>query len=110
MFNGLFSLWVAKEMLDEEKLTYSKKAALSVLYITLLLYWIATPIYFAMKMEQKFFPKYMGTAPIIYNRPQIAQYVNALVSPEDYVFIGPFDFEELFYLNTKRQPSRYHWF
>ena len=52
----------------------------------------------------------MGTAPIIYNRPQIAQYVNALVSPEDYVFIGPFDFEELFYLNTKRQPSRYHWF
>ena len=46
MFNGLFSLWVAKEMLDEEKLTYSKKAALSVLYITLLLYWIATPIYF----------------------------------------------------------------
>ena len=110
MFNGLFSLWVVKEMLDEEKLTYSKKAALSVLYITLLLYWIATPVYFAMKMEQKFFPKYMGTAPIIYNRPQIAQYVNALVSPEDYVFIGPFDFEELFYLNTKRQPSRYHWF
>ena len=63
-----------------------------------------------MKMEQKFFPKYMGTAPIIYNRPQVAPYVNAILTPDDYAYIGPFEFEELFYLNTKKQPSKYHWF
>lgn len=110
MFNGLFSLWIAKEMLDDRALAFSKKVGLSALYALLLLYWIATPLYLAMKMEQKFFPKYMGTAPLIYNRPQIAPYVNAIVSPDDYVFIGPFEFEELFYLTTKRQPSKYHWF
>ncbi len=110
MFNGLFSLWIAKEMLDEEKQVFSKKVVLSVLYVMLLLYWIATPLYLVMKMEQKFFPKYMGTAPLIYNRPQIAGYINAITTPDDYVYIGPFEFEELFYLNTKRQPSRYHWF
>ncbi len=110
MFNGLFALWALRELLDEEKTAFSQKAALSALYALLLLYWIATPLYLAMKMEQKFFPKYMGTAPLIYNRPQVATYVNTIVSPDDYVFIGPFEFEELFYLNTKRQPSKYHWF
>ncbi len=109
LFSGLFSLWALKELLDEGKLAYAKKAALTVLYLSLLLYWIATPVYFAMTMEQKFFPKYMGTAPLIYNRPQIAPFVNAIVTPDDYVFIGPFEFEELFYLNAK-QPSKYHWF
>lgn len=110
MFNGLFSLWAMKAMIDEEKQAFSKKAALSVVYVVLLLFWIATPLYLAMKMEQKFFSKYMGTAPLIYNRPQIAGYINAIVTPDDYVYIGPFDFEELFYLKTKRQPSKYHWF
>lgn len=110
MFNGLFALWAMKELLDEEKTAFSQKVVLSAVYALLLLYWIATPLYLAMKMEQKFFPKYMGTAPLIYNRPQIAPYVNAIVSPDDYVFIGPFEFEELFYLTTKRQPSKYHWF
>lgn len=100
MFNGLFSLWVLRD---------EKKPALIALYLVLLLYWIATPLYLGMKMEQKFFPKYMGTAPAIYSRPQIAQYVNAIVTSQDYVFIGPFEFEELFYLNAK-QPSKYHWF
>jgi hypothetical protein len=109
IFNGLFSLWAVKELLDGERQTYAKKAALTVLYFVLLIYWIATPLYFALKMEQKFFPKYMGNAPLIYSRPQIASYVNAIVSPADYVYIGPFEFEELFYLKAK-QPSKYHWF
>lgn len=52
----------------------------------------------------------MGTAPVIYDRPQIANYVNALVSKDEYAYIGPFQFEELLYLKTKRQPSKYHWF
>lgn len=100
MFNGLFSLWALRE---------EKKPAFVALYLVLLLYWIATPLYLGMKMEQKFFPKYMGDAPLIYSRPQIVQYINAIVQPDDYVYIGPFEFEELFYLNAK-QPSKYHWF
>ncbi|MFZ5535493.1 MAG: hypothetical protein ACOY3M_05095 [Patescibacteria group bacterium] len=109
-FNGLFSLWAVRELIDEEHIAFSKKLALGGLYAALLLYWIATPLYFVMKMEQKFFPKYMGTAPLIYSRPQIAHYVNAIVDPSDYVYIGPFEFEELFYLTSKKQPSKYHWF
>lgn len=110
MFNGFFSIWAIKELLDSPTCKYSVKAALSVMYIALIVYWIATPLYFVMKMEQKFFPKYMGNAPLIYSRPQVADYVNAIVSPDEYAYIGPFEFEELFYLHTKKLPSKYHWF
>lgn len=110
MFNGLFALWAVRELLDDKLTSFSARVALSGLFLTLLFYWIATPLHFFMKMEQKFFPKYMGTAPIIYNRPQVAPYVNAILTPDDYAYIGPFEFEELFYLNTKKQPSKYHWF
>lgn len=109
MFNGLFSLWAIKEMLDSATVKISTKVGLSVMYVVLVVYWIATPLYFMMKMEQKFFPKYMGNAPLIYSRPQVAQYVNAIVKTDEYAYIGPFEFEELLYLDTK-QPSKHHWF
>lgn len=109
LFSGLFTLTAVGDMVNDGKLESAKRSALTVLYLVLLIFWIATPLYFAMKMEQKFFPKYMGEAPLIYSRPQIAQYVNAIVSPSDYVYIGPFEFEELYYVNARR-PSKYHWF
>jgi hypothetical protein len=110
MFNGLFSLWAIKELLDNSVVKFSTKVGLTFVYVSLCLYWIATPLYFMMKMEQKFFPKYMGNAPLIYSRPQVANYVNAIVSSDEYAYIGPFEFEELFYLHTKKLPSKYHWF
>lgn len=109
MFNGVFSLWAVKELLDNAAVKISAKIGLSILYVSLVLYWIATPLYFMMKMEQKYFPKYMGNAPLIYSRPQVAEYVNAIVKPDEYAYIGPFEFEELLYLDAK-QPSTYHWF
>lgn len=109
MFNGLFALWESRKILNKDKISYVTRVLLTGLYAVLLVYWIATPVYFGMKMEQKFFPKYMGTAPLIYSRPQVAQYVNAIVPEDEYAYIGPFEFEELLYLNAK-QPSAYHWF
>ncbi len=109
MFNGLFSIAAFGDLINKEKTNVARRSVFSVVYVVLLLYWIATVAFFGMKMEQKYFPKYMGTMPTIYSRPQIAQYVNQIVSPDDYVYIGPFEFEELLYINA-RQPSKYHWF
>lgn len=109
MFSGLFAVSFLRETLNHGKPALAKAAAQTVMYLVLLIMWIATPLFFAMKMEQKFFPKYMGTAPIIYSRPQIARFVNALTERDDYAYIGPFEFEELLYLEAK-MPSKYHWF
>jgi hypothetical protein len=56
----------------------------------------------------KTYQKFMGTAPTIYNRPEIAPAVNLLVNKDEYAWIGPFEFEELYYLSAKF-PSNYHW-
>lgn len=110
MFNGLFTLSALKELVDSKKLKLSATIMASALMGLLLVYWIATPVFFGQRMWQKYFDKYMGKAPLIYDRPQIAGYVNAIVDKGDTAWVGPFAFEELFYLKTTKIPSKYHWF
>lgn len=110
MFNGLFTLSVLKELLDSKKLKVSAAISASALMLLLTIYWIATPVFYAQRMMQKYYDKYMGKAPLIYDRPDVAQYVNAIVDEKDTAWVGPFAFEELFYLKTKQIPSKYHWF
>jgi hypothetical protein len=45
----------------------------------------------------KVYDRYMGKAPLIYYRPSIAPYLNRVISQNDYMWIGPFEFEELYY-------------
>lgn len=110
MFNGLFTLSALKELINGKKLKSAATVAASALMLLLMVYWIFTPIFFAQKMMQKYYDKYMGTAPLIYDRPEVAGYVNAIIDKGDMAWVGPFDFEELFYLKTSKIPSRYHWF
>ena len=48
----------------------------------------------------------MGTQPLIYDRPLVAPVINSVVSQNDYMWIGPFAFEELFFANGNI-PSKY---
>jgi hypothetical protein len=54
----------------------------------------------------KAYNKYMGTEPLIYDRPIIAPVINSVVTPGDYMWIGPFSFEDLFFANGNI-PSKY---
>jgi hypothetical protein len=110
LFNGLFALSVLSRYLNDEKNLNSRKAMSAVLYVVLGLYIVSTNIFFFQRMFNKYYPKYMGTMPLIYDNPEISQYINKIVSKDDYVYIGPFSFKELFYLKTREIPSRYHWF
>ncbi len=57
----------------------------------------------------KTYTKIMGQAPLIYDRPVAAPIINRIVKTDEYYWIGPFEFEELLYINAKL-PSKYHWF
>jgi hypothetical protein len=107
--NGVFALAALTDILNKAKETVSNRVIAGALLLVLWVYWLFMPANMFLRMEDKYFPKYMGQLPLIYDRPQVAPMVNALVSPNDYAWIGPFDFEELFYLKTKI-PSKYHWF
>lgn len=78
--------------------------------VILLIYVVFTGLDMTYQFAHVFFPKYMGQMPLIYDRPVVAPVLNRFVKPDEYVFIGPFEFEELFYLKTRNQPTKYHWF
>jgi hypothetical protein len=106
---GLFTLFQLKKELDNGKQIASYKIVTGIIFSTLALYWLFTSYFLTMKFWQKVYPKYMGTQALIYDRPEITPILNQLVGKDDYAWVGPFDFKELFYLKAKT-PSKYHWF
>jgi hypothetical protein len=55
---------------------------------------------------EKVYTKYMGTASLIYDRPDLAPIINEILGPNDYVWIGPLDFKDYLYVKAK-VASRY---
>ena len=66
-------------------------------------------IFFGRTYIEKVYARFMGQAPGIYDAPVAAPVINKIVFPDEYVWIGPFELQELLYINGK-QPSKYHWF
>jgi hypothetical protein len=59
------------------------------------------------KWFDRVYERYMGLTPLIYDRPQLAPIINATIKPNEYMWIGPFDFEDHFYARGL-PPSKYH--
>lgn len=92
-----------------EKTKEIKRVIAYLLVSICLFYGFFSTLYLARKYIDKTYPKYMGTAPTIYDRPEIAPLIHAATDPSEYAWIGPFEFEELFYTN-RPIPSRYQIF
>ncbi len=84
------------------------KSAFTILGIILAIYWVFAAIFIFSENWRITYNRYMGTAPLVYDRPIVAPIINGLVSPNEYCWAGPFEFEEMFYLKCKA-PSKYHW-
>ena len=103
--NGVLLLW---QNFKRKALGGQKDLIISVSTIVIGLYLLIFSFAMFRPFTDKIYSKYMGTAPTIYNRPEIAPYVNMLVGNDEYAWIGPFEFEELYYMKAKF-PSKYHW-
>jgi hypothetical protein len=71
------------------------------MFLVLLIYWAAGSFRLITKFEEKVFGKYMGLKPLIYDRPEIAPVLNQILDEDDYAWIGPFHFEEMFYIKSR---------
>lgn len=80
---------------------YRKRLIFSVLFVGVFVFSFANFLFLGRKFLYKVYDKYMGKAPLIYDRPQIAPIINTVLTPSDYTWIGPFEFEELFYTKVK---------
>jgi hypothetical protein len=105
-FNIFFLLPKLYESLNAN-IAVAKKIVFGFLLLLLGLYGFFTLLHLTFKFNSKVVSKYMGDMPLIYDRPKIAPIINAVVDKNEYAWIGPFEFEELFYTNSKI-PSKYH--
>lgn len=105
LFNICFFLTTLYEDLKKD-IEYPKKVIYTFLFLISLLYSFFTFTYLLRTFSYKAYGKYMGTQSTIYDRPKIAPIINSIVTKNDYALIGPFEFEELFYMNAKL-PTKY---
>ena len=88
-----------------KSLNLEKKQAVGLvlksMFLILLIYWVAGSFRLITKFEEKVFGKYMGLKPLIYDRPEIAPVLNQILDKDDYAWIGPFHFEEMFYIKSR---------
>jgi hypothetical protein len=107
LFNGVFVVRKLHEDINFKNEQLATKVVFSALLIGTGVLVLFNSYYMFRKFFDKSYEKYMGTASTIYDRPQFAPIINAVVNQNDYMWIGPFEFEELFYANGKF-PSKYH--
>lgn len=105
LFNACFVIPTLYRELNTN-LVLAKRVILIGCFALISVYSLFTGFYLFNSWMDKAYTKYMGTAPLIYDRPVVAPVINAVVSPGDYMWIGPFSFEELFFANGTI-PSKY---
>lgn len=84
----------------------AKKLIYSLLFILVLIYSFFCFTFILRKFSYKAYDKYMGFAASLYDGPRIAPVMNRIVPKDHYSWIGPFAFEDLYYLDSKI-PSKY---
>ncbi|HSW97853.1 MAG TPA: hypothetical protein VLF89_08565 [Candidatus Saccharimonadales bacterium] len=107
---SLFNLcWAIPSLYKElnAQLVSSKRVIFVGCFALLSIYSLFTGFFLFDSWMNKVYAKYMGTAPLIYDRPIVAPVINSIVTPNDYMWIGPFSFQELFYADGNI-PSQYH--
>lgn len=107
LFNMLFVIHLLAKDLNESAKLNAQKIIFTALFLITSILTVFTSIFIFRKWADFSYLKYMGQYPIIYDRPTLAPIINAVVSDNEYMWIGPFDFEDLFYAKGKL-PSKYH--
>ncbi|KKP96175.1 MAG: hypothetical protein US02_C0005G0018 [Candidatus Levybacteria bacterium GW2011_GWA2_36_13] len=105
LFNTTFLLTSLYEYL-KKNLEYPMKLILSLIFLLSLIYSFFNVAFILRMFSYKVYNKYMGTEARIYDRPRIAPIINSITTKEDFAYIGPFEFEELFYMHAK-VPTKY---
>lgn len=108
LFNTAYILPTLYKELNSS-IEYPKKLIFSFIFILTLIYSFFNFTFILRKFSYKTYDKYMGFAALIYDRPKIAPYINQIEGKNDTAWIGPFYYEDLYFLNAKI-PSRYQVF
>ncbi|GIW61539.1 MAG: hypothetical protein KatS3mg089_0391 [Patescibacteria group bacterium] len=96
-----------RDLNNEQKI--GRNLIYGVIFLTVSIYSLFSTMFLFQKFFNRTYDKYMGKAPLIYDRPIIAPVINRLIAVNEPVWVGPFEFKELFYIHG-RPASKYHIF
>jgi len=94
---GILLIWLLINGIKNNKETFLKP----IYYIFLVLfssYLFYFTFFIFNSWMSKTYSKFMGEAPLIYDRPVIAPELNKILEDDDHYYIGPFAFEEHLYI------------
>lgn len=106
---SVFLLYKIKEEMDAAGKKFSETLILSTVFLIVGIYWVFNAYFLGNQFIDKVYGKFMGRDPLIYDRGQTAPTLNKLVSSDEYYWIGPFELQELLYINGK-VGSKYFWY
>lgn len=107
LLNICFTLFLLYKELNEKDLIFGKKIIYTFLLLLLGTYSLFTSIFVFQKFAEKAYNKYMGLASLIYDRPEVAQYLNQVIDPGEAIWYGPLEFKEMLY-SKGSIPSKFH--
>lgn len=107
LFHGTVLFPILKKTVAMTK-EIPNKASLTSAYLTHLLFWFFLIFFFFVEFWRMNYARYMGTMPLIYDRPQVAKMINTVVPKDHYCWVGPFELEEIFHLQCQ-MPGKYFW-
>lgn len=100
LFSGVFLVKILLEKIRDKANGVLKPVWYSFLFLFGVYAFFFT-FYLFNNWMNKTYDKYMGNAPLIYDRPIMAPALNQILEEDDYYFIAPFAFEDHFYINAK---------
>lgn len=104
--NAVLVMYFTHKDLVSKRLEQTKLVAGSLFVLTGLYL-----VFFNLAMFETFaykaYLKYLGRHPLIYDRPEVAPVLNQILNPKETYYIGPFAFEEHYYMKARLAST--HW-
>lgn len=99
LFHAATFLYLAHHQFSA-KLTSTSRLITQALFLLTSTYLFFFSLFIFDQFTSKAYTKYMGQAPLIYDRPKLAPTLNQLLMEGETYYIGPFAFEEHYYTNA----------
>lgn len=106
IFASIFALYVLSKYHANEKTIY-KKVTNVIAYIWIGTYLMLSSAFMLFNTYHVWYARYMGTLSPIVSYSPVAEYIDRLIEPGDYYWVGPFEAHNHFFVKEGKLASKY---
>lgn len=106
--HGITSLWWIAQLESKQKIKGVIRDTLRVSWLLLAIAWLFLISFLFVRWFDKAYLRYMGTMPLVYDRPALQTAIDDLVEPDATFMIYPFAFKDYFFTKNNNLATNYH--